>query len=97
MHARIWIAATAAILAMSGLSSAASAGCTYDLNGVGYPPSCGYRGSSGGPVAPPPVDPTIGQASGLNEAGRAAFARKDYDEAADYFRKAFATHPDPAY
>ncbi len=97
MHARKWIAATTAILAMSGLSSAATAGCTYDLNGVGYPASCGYRGSSGGPVAPPPVDPRIGQANGLNEAGRAAFARQDYEAAADFFRKAFAAYPDPAY
>jgi tetratricopeptide (TPR) repeat protein len=91
----IWIAASAAVIA-TGLSEEASA-CTYDLNGVGYPASCGYRGGSGGGYLAPPVDPRIGQANGFNESGRAAYARHDYDAAADFFRKAFAAYPDPAY
>jgi tetratricopeptide (TPR) repeat protein len=38
--------------------------CSWDLNGVGYPPSCGYRGGGGGggraapaPYIPPPPSP----------------------------------------
>ncbi len=96
MNGRIWIAVTAAVVAMTALSAEVSA-CTYDLNGVGYPPSCGYRGGTGGGYVPPPVNPRIGQANGLNEDGRAAFARNDYEAAADFFRKAFATYPDPTY
>jgi tetratricopeptide (TPR) repeat protein len=57
----------------------------------------GFCGGGNGGYVQPPVDPSIAQAAGLNEAGRAAFAAQDYDRAADYFRKAFATHPDPAF
>jgi tetratricopeptide (TPR) repeat protein len=44
-----------------------------------------------------PVDPRIGQAYGINEQGRQAFAKEDYDKAAELFRQAYATNPDPAY
>src|SRR5689334_9197232 len=47
----------------------------------------GFCGGGGGGYVAPPVDPRIGQANGLNEAGRAAFARQDYEAAADFFRK----------
>jgi tetratricopeptide (TPR) repeat protein len=54
--------------------------CTWDLNGVGYPPSCGYRGGGGGraapaPYIPPPPSPAqiaAQQANAINENGLSA-------------------------
>lgn len=53
--------------------------CSWDLNGVGYPPSCGYRGGGGGggraapaPYIPPPPSPAqiaAQQANAINENG----------------------------
>ncbi len=42
-------------------------------------------------------DPRIGQAHAVNKQGREAMQRKDYDQAAFYFARAFETYADPVY
>jgi tetratricopeptide (TPR) repeat protein len=95
MRGKVHIGAVSLCLGLFPLSEALA--CSWDLNGVGYPPSCGYRGGGGGvraapaPYIPPPPSPAeiaARQANAINEnglrtekAGNLALAISLYEQA----------------
>jgi tetratricopeptide (TPR) repeat protein len=82
--------------------------CSWDLNGVGYPASCGYRGGGGGggntyvapaPYVPPPPSPAeiaARQAFPINENGIKAEKAGNYALAVSLFEQAVRLSPNDA-
>jgi hypothetical protein len=80
--------------------------CSWDLNGVGYPPSCGYRGGGGGggyvapapyvPPQPSPAQIAAAQARPINQAGINAEKAGNLALAVSLFEQAVRLSPGDA-
>ena len=96
------------ILGLGMFPISESLACTWDLNGVGYPASCGYRGGGGGggggyvapaPYIPPPPSPAeiaARQARPINDNGIRAEKAGNYDLAVTLFEQAVRLSPNDA-
>src|SRR5580704_14306528 len=68
--------------------------CSWDLNGVGYPAECGYRGRGGGGGAPQPYVPSAAKRSDdINTAGVQASNAGNWALAASLFEQALQINP----
>jgi tetratricopeptide (TPR) repeat protein len=81
------------VLAIALFPASQGHACSWDLNGVGYPPECGYRGGRGTVQQQPYVPSAAKQADNLNSAGVAASNARDFARAASLFQQALQIYP----
>lgn len=99
MRGKVHIGAVSLCLGLFPVSEGLA--CSWDLNGVGYPPSCGYRGGGGGraapaPYIPPPPSPAeiaARQANAVNENGLSAEKAGNLAHAISLYEQALRLSP----
>jgi|SRR5450756_94005 len=106
MRGNVYLGVMSLCLGLLPVSDALA--CSWDLNGVGYPASCGYRGRGGGggggyvapaPYVPPPPSPAqiaAQQARPINQAGINAENAGNLPLAVSLFEQAVRLSPGDA-